>query len=81
MAENKPEANKAATKMVPPKPPKMDKDAWLRRGKTSLTLSRAELEQVARLVGAGRVMLNDDRPAPQALRAAMARLGVKAAGV
>ena len=42
---------------TPPTPPKMTKDQWLRRDKSSVTLSRSELEHVAQLLAAGRLPL------------------------
>jgi len=62
-------------------PPRMKKAELLRRDKASLTLTRGELEYLARLVAAGRVLLNDASPVPARFRATLHRLGVKSVGL
>jgi protein tyrosine/serine phosphatase len=64
-----------------PTPPRMKKAELLRRDKASLTLSRGELEHLARLAAAGRVLLNDNRPVPARFRATLSRLGIHAVGL
>ena len=66
---------------TPPTPPKMTKEHWLRRDKSSVTLSRSELEHVAQLLAAGRVLLRENRPIPGKLRAALTRLGISTVGL
>ena len=65
----------------PPTPPRMTKAEWLRRPHSSVTLSRSDLEQIAQLLAAGRVLLRDQRPVPAKLRATMTRLGISTTGL
>lgn len=64
-----------------PTPPKMTKDAWLKRDKTKVTLSRGELEQLSRLVAAGHALLRGEPSISPKLKAAMSRLGIKTQGL
>lgn len=70
-----------APKRVPPTPPAMTKAAWLVREKSRITLSRADLEYLAHIIAAGRVLLRDTRPVPAQLKAAMTRLGISTQGL
>ena len=65
----------------PPTPPRMTKQEWLRRDKSSVTLTRSELEHIAQLIAVGRVLLRDNRPVPTKLRAALTRLGISTPGL
>ena len=65
----------------PPTPPKMTKAEWLKRDKSGVTLSRSELEYLAQVIAAGRVLLRDSRPVPAPLRAALSRLGISTVGL
>ena len=71
----------AEAKRVPPTPPRMSKADWQRRERTSVTLTRGELEQLGQLVRAGHAMLNDSRPVSPRLRAAMTRIGISTHGL
>ena len=51
------------------------------RGKTSVTLTRAELHHMSRLLKAGRILLNDTQPVSPRLRAAMTKLDVDTSGL
>ena len=64
-----------------PTPPRMTKAEWLKRDRSSVTLSRSELEQLAQLLAAGRVLLRDSRPIAPQLKAAMSRLGIATHGL
>jgi hypothetical protein len=66
---------------VPPTPPKMTKAEWARRDKTTITLTRGELEQLAQLVAAGHVLLRDGRSISPRLKAQMTRLGINTQGL
>ena len=65
----------------PPVPPRMTKQEWLRRDKSSVTLTRSEFEYLAQAIAAGRVLLRDNRPVPAKLRAALTRLGISTVGL
>ena len=64
-----------------PTPPRMTKAEWLKRDRSSVTLSRSDLEQLAQLLAAGRVLLRDSRPISPQLKAAMSRLGIATHGL
>lgn len=64
-----------------PVAPKMTKQEWLKRDKTSVTLTRGELEQLAQLVTAGRSLIRDGRSISPKLKAAMSRLGLNTQGL
>lgn len=81
MMDDQPIRRAADPKRVPPTPPRMTKQDWLRRDRTSVTLSRGELEQLAQLVRAGHTLLPNPQPASPQLRAAMSRLGIATHGV
>ena len=51
------------------------------RGKTSVTLTRTELEHLAELIRAGRVLTKDYRDVSKNLRQAMNKLGVNTKGL
>lgn len=68
-------------KRMPPVPPRLSKADWQRRDRTRVTLSRSDLEQLAQLVRAGHVMLNDGRSVSPQLRAAMSRIGLATHGL
>jgi hypothetical protein len=69
-----------ANRRGPPTPPKMNKAEWLRRDRTSVTLTRGELEQLARLISAGHVMLHNEPSVSPRLRNVMSRLGISTKG-
>lgn len=54
----------------------MTKAEWAKRSKTSVTLTRGELEQIAQLIAAGRVLIRDGRGISPQLKAAMTKLGI-----
>lgn len=64
-----------------PTPPKMTKEAWLKREKTKVTLTRGELEQLAQLIAAGHALIRDGKGISPKLKAAMSRLGIKTQGL
>ena len=78
--DTKPDIDRRPARQAP-MPPKMTKAEWLRRDKSSVTLSRSELDYLAHVIAAGRVLLRDGRPVPAKLRAAMTRLGVSTQGL
>jgi hypothetical protein len=61
--------------------PKMTRAEWLKRDKTTVTLTREELEQLAQLVSAGHALIRDGKSISPKLKAAMTRLGIKAQGL
>ena len=64
-----------------PTPPRMTKAEWAKRTKTTVTLTRAELDHIAQLLAAGHVMLrNSDSVSPR-LKTAMTRLGLSTRGL
>jgi hypothetical protein len=66
---------------MPPTPPKLTKAEWLKRSKASVTLSRSELEYLAQLLAAGRVLIRDNRPVAPRLKATLTRLGISTVGL
>jgi hypothetical protein len=66
---------------TPPTPPKMTKAEWMKRDRSSVTLTRGEFEQLARLIGAGHVMLRNEPSVSPKLKAAMTRLGITTKGL
>ena len=68
-------------KRVPPTPPRMSKADWQRRDRTSVTLTRGELEHLGQRVRAGHAILNDGRSISPKLRAAMTRIGIPTHGL
>ena len=64
-----------------PTPPRMTKEAWAKRDKTTVTLTRPELEQLAQLIAAGHVLLRDGRSVSPKLKTAMTRLGINSQGI
>jgi len=78
---NQPTDKRGASTCVPPTPPKMTKAEWTRRERTTVTLTRGELEQLAQLVTAGHALLRDGRSVSPQLRAAMTRLGIATHGL
>ncbi len=59
----------------------MTKQDWQRRDRTSVTLSRGELEQLAQLIRVGHALRNDGRSVSPKLRAAMTRIGMTTHGL
>ena len=78
--DDQPSTRRTATQ-VPPTPPRMTKADWQRRDRTSVTLTRSELEQLGQLIRAGHAQLNDGRPVSPKFRAAMSRLGISTHGL
>jgi len=64
-----------------PTPPKMTKAEWLKRTKTTVSLTKAELEQLAGLIAAGHVLLRNEPGVSPKLKAAMSRLGINTKGL
>lgn len=64
-----------------PTPPKMTRAEWMKRSKTSVTLTKAELEHLAQLVAAGRVLLRGAGSISPRLKAAMTKLGIMTQGL
>ncbi len=64
-----------------PTPPRLTGADIRAKGALHVGLTTAELEQLARLVRAGKVMLNDNRSISKNLRQAMTRLGVDTSGL
>ena len=64
-----------------PTPPKMTRAEWLKRDKTTVTLTRAELEQLSQLLAAGHVLIRDGKSISPKLKAAMTKLGVPTKGL
>ena len=62
-------------------PPKMTRAEWAKRSKTSVTLTRSELEQIAQLISAGHVLLRDGRSISPQLKGAMTKLGISTQGL
>ena len=62
-------------------PPRITKADWAKRNEAKVTLTRSEMEQLARLVGAGHVMLRNEPSISPRLRAAMTRMGVSTKGL
>jgi hypothetical protein len=60
---------------------KVTKTYLRQRGKTAVTLTRQELAHMARLLKAGKIMLNDTEPLSKQLRAAMSKLDVDTSGL
>lgn len=61
--------------------PRMTREAWRKRTKTTVSLTKEELEQLALLLAAGRALLRSDAPVSPRLKAAMTRLGISTAGL
>ena len=74
-------SKRGTTTQVPPTPPRMTKAEWQRRDRTSVSLSRTELEQLAQLIRTGHAMLNHGRSVTPKLRSAMTRLGLSTHGL
>lgn len=64
-----------------PTPPKMTKQDWLKRDKTTVSITRGELEQLGKLIAAGRALLRNEPSISPKLRAAMTRLGINTSGL
>ena len=79
--DQEPTKRNAELKRVPPTPPRMSKADWQRRDRTSVTLTRGELEHLGQLVRAGHAILNDGRSISPKLRAAMTRIGIPTHGL
>ncbi len=72
---------RGAAAQVPPTPPRMTKADWQLRERTSVSLSRGELAQLAQLIRSGHAMLNNERSVSPKLRAVMTRLGISTHGL
>jgi len=59
----------------------MTRAEWLKRDKTTVTLTRADLEQLPQLVAAGHVLIRDSKSISPKLKAAMTKLGVSTKGL
>ena len=81
MADDHPQRPAIRTAREVPTPPRMTKAEWQRRDKSSVTLSRSDLEYLAQLLAAGRVLLREQRSVPPKLKAAMTRLGIATIGL
>jgi hypothetical protein len=64
-----------------PTPPKLTRADWLKRDKAKVTLTRGELDQLARLVTAGRALLRNEPSISPTLRTAMTKLGMDTKGL
>jgi hypothetical protein len=62
-------------------PPRLTGEQLRAKGRARVTLTTAELEHVARLLRAGRVLTNDRLDVSKNLRAAMTKMGVDTRGV
>ena len=62
-------------------PPRLTGADLRARGKMRVTLTKAELEQIARLIRAGHALLHDGESVSAQLRAAMTRLGMSTHGL
>ena len=74
------------TASQPPKnwrtePPRLTGADIRARGKIRVTLTKAELDELARLIRAGHALVNDGKSVSPQLRAAMTRLGVSTHGL
>ena len=67
--------------MTLPVPPRMTKAEWARRSKTTVTLTKSELEDLAQLLAAGHVLLRNAGSISPKLKTAMTRLGVATKGL
>jgi hypothetical protein len=62
-------------------PPRLTRKELRARGKASVTLTTEELQQLADLLRAGRVLTRDLRSVSKNLRAAMTKMGVNTKGL
>ena len=62
-------------------PPRLTGADIRARGKIRVTLTKAELDELARLIRAGHALVNDGKSVSPQLRAAMTRLGVSTHGL
>ena len=62
-------------------PPRLTGADIRARGRIRVTLTRAELEQLARLIRVGHAHLGDGKSVSPQLRAAMTRLGISTHGL
>ena len=74
------------TTAQPPKnwrtePPRLTGADIRARGRIRVTLTTAELEQLAQLIRAGHALVNDGKSVSPQLRAAMTRLGISTHGL
>lgn len=74
-------ADQGRTTRPMPVPPRMTKAEWAKRTKTSVTLTRTELDYLAQTLAAGRLLVRDNRPVPPQLKTAMTRLGIATQGL
>jgi hypothetical protein len=61
--------------------PKMTRAEWLKRKKAAVTLTKEELEQLARLIAAGHALLRNEPSVSPRLKGAMSRLGINTKGL
>lgn len=80
MDQDEPKGGSRA-KLVVPTPPRMTRADWAKRDKTRVTLTRSDLDQLAQLIAAGRVLVRDGRPISPQLKAAMTKLGISTQGL
>jgi hypothetical protein len=59
----------------------MTRAEWLKRDRTTVTLTRAELEQLSQLLAAGQVLIRDAKSVSPKLKTAMTKLGVPTKGL
>lgn len=78
---DEPTRQSAAARRIAPTPPRLSKADWQRRDRTTVTLTRSELEQIGQLVRAGHAQLNDGRSISPKFRAALTRLGMSTHGL
>jgi hypothetical protein len=64
-----------------PVPPRMTKAAWAKRSKTTVSFTKTELDDLARLLAAGHVLLRDAGSISPKLKTAMTHLGVSTKGL
>ena len=64
-----------------PTPPRMTKAEWAKRTKTTVTLTREELEHLGQLIAAGHVLLRNSESVSPRLKTAMTRLGINTRGL
>ena len=79
--DQEPTRRNTELRRVPPTPPRLSKADWQRRERTTVSLTRGELEQLGQLIRAGHAMLNDGRRVSPKFRAALTRLGIPTHGL
>ena len=76
--DDKPSKGAKGLRLTPPRLTRKDLRA---RGKAGVTLTTDELQQLADLIRAGRVLTRDLRSISKNLRAAMTKMGIDAKGL